>query len=365
MTGVEKVVCDVTLKAGLPVEELHRRLESLNRATDLGHRALAFYLHDMQERRVFQATGHSSAVHYATARLGMSRRRARELLEAGRALAGLPKVDEVFAAGQLSWTKVRLLTEVVVSKTQEAWLKRARQVSCRELEHEVRGVERGSPPGRDRLAVPQVRFHVGALLDPLQHEKWEEAKRSLAIELGRTVTDEDLMLYAAEVALGNGRRPTGKPAPGKGASSYRVIVHRCPECERSAVQTGDGPEPLDRSTAGMVACDGQRVDPQRPPDQVDQPTPSWLREAVLARDGCRCRSCGLRWNLMVHHLVYRARGGPSRAENLITLCGRCHALVHSDLLRIEGAPEGVMRFLDRAGEPVRSDGFAHGVAGLG
>ncbi|MHC4481044.1 MAG: hypothetical protein ACYS1C_08790, partial [Planctomycetota bacterium] len=168
----EKVVIGSKLTAGLPVEELERRLHRWNRATDLGHRALAFYLHDMQVRRVFQATGHSSAVHYATARLGMSRRRARELVEAGRALAELPKVDGAFAGGRLSWSKVRLLTEVTVPKTQEAWLVRARQVSCRDLEHEVRASERGCPPGKDRMGLPPVRFHVGASLDALAHERW-------------------------------------------------------------------------------------------------------------------------------------------------------------------------------------------------
>ena len=77
------------LTSGLPIDEVHRRLRDANRATDLGHRMLAFYLHEMQERRLFQTSGHSSAVHYATTRLGMSRRRARELVAAGRMLEQL------------------------------------------------------------------------------------------------------------------------------------------------------------------------------------------------------------------------------------------------------------------------------------
>ncbi len=98
----ETIALGSRLTAGLPVPELERRLHQWNRATDLGHRALAFYLHDKHVRRVFQDTGHSSAVHYAGSRLGMSRRRARELVEAGRVLAELPKVDEAFAEGRLS-----------------------------------------------------------------------------------------------------------------------------------------------------------------------------------------------------------------------------------------------------------------------
>ena len=201
-------------------------------------------------------------------------------------------------------------------------------------------------PG-DRMGLPAVRFHVGASLDALAHERWEEAKRRLALELGRTVTDADLMLYGVELALrGRGRRGS------RGRTPYQVVVHQCPTCEEATVQTGEGPERLDPGTVAMVACDGTRVDPARPPEKLDQPTPPWLRDAVLARDSSRCRSCGLRWDLMVHHLVFRARGGPTSAENLVSLCGRCHSLVHSGLLRIEGSPGTGLQFMGRDGRAV-------------
>ncbi len=108
------------LVAGLSPEEVQRRLQEVNRATDLGHRMLAFYLWEMQERRLFQLSGHASAVHFATTRLGMSRRRARELVAAGGMLAKLEVLDGAFCRGELSWSKVRLLTEVAVADTEGA-----------------------------------------------------------------------------------------------------------------------------------------------------------------------------------------------------------------------------------------------------
>jgi hypothetical protein len=57
------------------------------------------------------------------------------------------------------------------------------------------------------------------------------------------------------------------------------------------------------------------------------------RRTVRARDGERCRLCGIRQDLQVHHIAYRSEGGTHDERNLITLCGEHHALVHSDKRR--------------------------------
>jgi ATP-dependent DNA helicase RecQ len=59
-----------------------------------------------------------------------------------------------------------------------------------------------------------------------------------------------------------------------------------------------------------------------------------IREAVLARDGHRCRNCGGLGHgadLDVHHLIPRAAGGSDDPSNLITLCDGCHAARHPNL----------------------------------
>jgi 5-methylcytosine-specific restriction endonuclease McrA len=52
---------------------------------------------------------------------------------------------------------------------------------------------------------------------------------------------------------------------------------------------------------------------------------------VLDRDGWRCRSCGSRNNLHVHHIIFRSQQGPDEMWNLITLCSSCHDGVHKDV----------------------------------
>jgi hypothetical protein len=50
---------------------------------------------------------------------------------------------------------------------------------------------------------------------------------------------------------------------------------------------------------------------------------SGLRERVLERDRFRCRGCGQRSALVVHHRERR-----NRADLLVTLCIRCHVRIH-------------------------------------
>ena len=56
-----------------------------------------------------------------------------------------------------------------------------------------------------------------------------------------------------------------------------------------------------------------------------------LCKAILQRDGWKCRSCGMRNSLHVHHIVFRSQQGPDEAWNLITLCNACHDGVHKDV----------------------------------
>ena len=54
-----------------------------------------------------------------------------------------------------------------------------------------------------------------------------------------------------------------------------------------------------------------------------------LCRVVLGRDGWKCRHCGLRQMLHVHHVQYRSEMGPDESWNLLTLCSYCHEEVHA------------------------------------
>lgn len=53
------------------------------------------------------------------------------------------------------------------------------------------------------------------------------------------------------------------------------------------------------------------------------------RKRVYKRDGYRCALCDDTRTIQIHHVVPRGKGGPMENEmNLITLCPKCHCLVH-------------------------------------
>lgn len=64
------------------------------------------------------------------------------------------------------------------------------------------------------------------------------------------------------------------------------------------------------------------------------------REAVLHRDNYTCQCCGKKHvRLEVHHIIFRSLGGTDDEKNLITLCEKCHKLVHDGILILTKKPK--------------------------
>ena len=66
-----------------------------------------------------------------------------------------------------------------------------------------------------------------------------------------------------------------------------------------------------------------------------------VKAYVKARDGFRCRSCGSRDHLEVHHIRQRKDGGSNSPDNLITLCHGCHRAWHEgkkDMVTLSADP---------------------------
>jgi hypothetical protein len=55
---------------------------------------------------------------------------------------------------------------------------------------------------------------------------------------------------------------------------------------------------------------------------------SEIRNNILRRDNYACCNCRYTKKLHVHHIVPLSRGGTNNETNLITLCERCHIMIH-------------------------------------
>lgn len=58
------------------------------------------------------------------------------------------------------------------------------------------------------------------------------------------------------------------------------------------------------------------------------------REEVRRRDNGQCRICGTTESVHQHHIRFRSAQGSDEANNLVTLCFRCHEDVHNHTVEI-------------------------------
>ncbi len=352
------------LRRGLCPHEVDRRIAAATRASDVGARALAFYLLDLAERGAQQALGFHSILHYAHVRYGLEHRTTREYLSIGRALEELPEIERAFGQGRLLWSQVRLLARIATAETESEWVEWSAGRTVREVEAQVRIRRKGERPADPaRRRIHATKIAVEARLDAVQWEVWTSARAKLEAETGRPVDDAELMAHAAKLILTT--RPDGS-VPGRtpvNDSHFKVVIHHCPADGSTAVMTADGPQPLDPATAATALRAAGRAEiarasrlalaenrgPDVSPEHRDKPISPEMRARVLARDGHRCCCCGARKNLTVHHKRWRRRGGRTRMRNLLTLCEHCHSLVHDGFIIIAGRIPDGLHFVDAEG----------------
>lgn len=384
ITEGRRVLEGVDLVPGLPIEEVRSRLHVGLRLQETGQRVLAFYFAEMADRRLHQDSGHASTAHFAEDRFGLDRRRTSESIAVGRKLLHLPAIDDAFCEQRLGWSKLLLLVKVATPEHEAAWLARAQAASYRDLRREVQLSRPGSAPrSGNKKGLPEVWFRADARISAVTQQKIDLAQQKLSAERGEPVNLADLLDVVTETYL---NLDEDGSVPGRvrvDSSLYRIILR--PDADRDEDRKGErdgrnaplmvdtdeyGPMPLADVEETCIRCDaacdgvhehddGRGGDGRgRSKSAVDDPTPKPLRNRVLARDGHRCRSCGDRTCVMVHHIVWRSDGGPTVASNLITLCARCHALVHALLLVIVGTHEKRIVFTDREGTPLQTEADA-------
>ena len=83
----------LALQEGLPVAEVEQRIGLAYAAAGLKHRVVAFYLQDLDARRLHQLGGCRTTAQYAAHRFGMSSRRRKELQQCLQSRGGLRAVS--------------------------------------------------------------------------------------------------------------------------------------------------------------------------------------------------------------------------------------------------------------------------------
>ncbi len=363
----------LVLERGRPLEAVEHCIYVASAGAGIRHRALAFYLQEVDCRALYQLRGFRTTAQYAATQFSIARREARDLLAVGRALLELPVIDQAFAAGEVCWSKVRELAKVASPQHEAKWLERAKALHIDELILDVRLAKPGEAPRDrdDRKGLPEPRLWIHMQVPPDVFAKWEQSKKKVSDESGRSLKESECFDAMCDLTLGH----RGDSLIESGAPAYCVVMND--DAGVKTVETDDGPLPVDDTTAEMIACDCGCIHPNRsrawqdarPPvtarQDAEQKTsdaeagrrvPVALRRRVLARDGLRCRCCGSRHRKQIHHIIPVSKGGRTVLANLITLCRTCHSLIHAELLVIHGSWESGWRFVDREGRDLHGPG---------
>ncbi len=313
------------LSAGKVHVALKQALENLLHA----ERSAVLWFGEVARRRLYLELGYATIHLYAERALGFSRSKTYQFLRLVEDLERLPVLKAAVTDGSVTWTKARTVAGIADSRTEKAWVGRARQTSVRRLQKDVArakarrrevSIQPSLLPGTPQPEESSRPVRVNLQLRPIDAARLENILEALR-KRGHQGSREDLILRALD-SLG-----TQKSTRVHSESRYQIVIMKCPDCEK-AVVVGPG----DRLTVSgpelaAVECDANIVVPG---DRSRHTIPPSIRREVMIRDSFRCRSEGCRNTrfLEVHHVIPRSAGGSKAPGNLITLCSACHRQAH-------------------------------------
>lgn len=387
----------------IPTDQLEREIGELAAHINAATCRWLLLVGELDRRETWRDWGCKSSADWLSLRCGVAPGAAREQIRVARKLAELPAVREAFAAGTLSYSKVRAISRVASAECEHDLLELARYSTAAQLERLARAYRgvlatqterlkdshrsryvtwewdddgsllfRGRLPADDgallvrSLEAARDELHVSA-------ETCEEDEEDVSAETSvggiadrKAPSNADALVSIADSALAAGAEEHA------GGERYEVIVHVDAGVLESdeasgACEIADGPA-LAPETARRLSCDASLVrilERDGRPLSVGRRTRAIspaLNRALRSRDRC-CQfpGCDQRRFVDAHHVHHWARGGKTELSNLMLLCRHHHRLLHEGGFSVEGRPgQAVFRRPDgrpipRVPRPARGD----------
>jgi hypothetical protein len=127
------------------IDELDAAICKLARQINVHTYRLLMLVRDFDDRMGWAKWGCRNCAEWLAFRCELSLSAAREKVRAAHALRELPALSAAFAAGRLSYSKVRALTRVVEYHNEEKLLAYALKVTAAQLEERCREMRNGEP----------------------------------------------------------------------------------------------------------------------------------------------------------------------------------------------------------------------------
>jgi hypothetical protein len=308
--------------------------------------------------------------------LGLEAKTARSWVRISRSLAGLPLIRAAFRAGAVSFDELRVLCRYGTPANEAQLLGLSRETPVDQLAGAIRdllAIEARRPTAEKPASWLSMVWNeddsflrVWGEVHGVDGLMVETAIRRLASlapvdPVGGVYRHPDVMNGEALVQMAS------ESAAGDADHDRSTLVVHFNASDLASGRAAGlvGGQAIDHQELLRLSCDSRlqlAIDDSSGftvgVGRTSRKIPQWLRRLMDGRDGgCRFPSCGrTRWT-HAHHIIHWAEEGPTNLDNLITLCGFHHRLVHRRGWQIDGNPNGKVVFLDQWGyqyQPARS-----------
>ena len=317
-----------------------------------------------------------SCAHWLNWKCGIAMGAAREKVRVAQCLETLPLIDASFAAGEISYSKVRAMTRVATPENEDFLLRIAQHGTASHVEKAVgkyRRVQAADdatfereqdnarklvyyrnddgmwvihamlPPETGALVVKAIE----AITAPLQAQKQEELQQDVSAETFSDAVEQeeppryqalmehsraDALAMMAEHFLASGES-NGALQGLKGSERCQIMLH-VDVTHRNCHM--DDKHWISPQTAKRLSCDASLVtvleDGQGRVLNIGRRTrtvPANISRALAIRDKtCRFPGCCESRYVDAHHIKHWADGGDTSLDNLVTLCRYHHRQLH-------------------------------------
>jgi Domain of unknown function (DUF222)/HNH endonuclease len=354
-----------------------------------------------------------STAHWLNWQCGIGMIAAREKVRVARALESLPEIRAGFASGEFSYSKVRAMTRVATPANEAVLAGIARHGTASHVEKLVRKYRWTQRRDAEKNAQSQhlnrsvywyfdendtfvlnarLPPEVGALVaqalqaadDVLRERRLRDERDELRphvdvnelawsrISTAHTANRADALRLVAEAFLAMRSEETEATSS---ADRFQVVVHvdqavltqngEATDSEPHRAELDCGPA-LALETVRRLGCDGTVIGVLEGRDgeplnigRKTRSIPPAIKRALRARDGgCRFPGCDRTRFCDGHHIKHWANGGETKLDNLVTLCGFHHRLLHEGGFGVTVTDGGVFVFTRPDGSRIADCGSA-------
>ncbi len=327
-------------------EELHRLARESAGLTVRSRLILGRCLLAIQRSQSYYERGACSVYHFALLELQIPQREAYQSILVARRLEVLPGLTQAALTGKVSWSALEIIISRATPDNESTWLEMAQTLTIKRLARLAR--QAAEAEGEAEKVELKVQ------LSPEEMAMLQQVLRDLSSQVGRRLSmRECLECLCCE-------RLFGSPFPEENEKQrLREEVRRDVAAQKEPIQA-----PWAAAAAEEEDCPGQpdvqlvKAIPRKEWEngrlsfnpQSRQVTPA-QRQEILRRDGYQCAvpDCPHILWLHIHHVVYWSDGGVTVPENLLTVCGKCHRLIHAGVIRVSQDDGRGLIWTDREG----------------